>query len=94
MQTDPKSNLAEALDDEDSWREWYRMAPLERWHESMKLWQWYLQVGGTLDPEPDTQSPFDAFQPRGTPSAYGGQACVFYGATEFSRDCDVVTTHH
>lgn len=64
--------LAEARAHEDSWLEWYRLSPLERWHESMKMWQFYLQVGGTLDPEPDPQSPFDAFLPRGKASAYGG----------------------
>ena len=38
--------------------EWYRLTPQERWRESEKLWQLYLSLGGTLDPEPDTQSPF------------------------------------
>ena len=61
----------EARDDEDSWREWYCLTPLERWHESMKLWEFYLRVGGSLDPEPDHQSPFDAFLPRGSAPAYG-----------------------
>jgi hypothetical protein len=64
--------LAEAQDDEDSWKEWYRLTPLERWHESMKLWQFFLAVKGSLDPEPDPQSPFDAFLPRGQIPAYGG----------------------
>ena len=63
--------LAEAQDDPDSWLEWYRLTPLERWHESMKLWQFYLQVGGSLDPEPDPQSPFDSVLPRGKAPAYG-----------------------
>lgn len=58
-------------DDEESWREWYRLTPLQRWHESGKLWQFYLQVGGSLDPEPDPQSPFDAFLPRAKVPAYG-----------------------
>jgi hypothetical protein len=40
------------------WAEWYRLTPLERWHESMKLWEYYLSIGGSLDPEPDSQSPF------------------------------------
>ena len=39
--------------------------------ESMKLWQFYLQAGGSLDPEPDTQSPFDTVMPRSTAPAYG-----------------------
>jgi len=64
--------IREAEDDEDSWKEWYRLTPLQRWHESMKLWQFYLQVKGSLDPEPDHQSPFDAFLPRGKAPAHGG----------------------
>ena len=63
--------LGEGRDDVDSWREWYRLTPLQRWQESMKIWQFYLQVGGSLDPEPDPQSPFDAFIPRGKAPAYG-----------------------
>ena len=35
------------------------------------LSQFYLRVGGSLDPEPDPQSPFDAFIPRGKAPAYG-----------------------
>lgn len=40
------------------WADWYQLTPLERWHESGKLWAQYLAIGGSLDPEPDTQSPF------------------------------------
>ena len=40
------------------WAEWYRMTPGERWKASQQLWSSYLALGGTLDPEPDTQSPF------------------------------------
>jgi hypothetical protein len=42
----------------EEWAEWYRLTPIERWRESEKLWQTYLSLGGSLDPEPDTQSPF------------------------------------
>ena len=38
--------------------EWYRLTPVQRWLESEKLWQTYLALGGSLDPEPDTQSFF------------------------------------
>ena len=49
----------------DEWAEWYRLTPVQRWLESEKLWQVYLTLGGSLDPEPDTQSPFfDARAPR------------------------------
>ena len=42
----------------EEWAEWYRMTPAQRFVESMKLWDTYLALGGSLDPEPDTQSPF------------------------------------
>ena len=44
---------------DEEWEEWYRMTPLQRWEETQKLWAFYLHVGGSLDPEPDSQSPFD-----------------------------------
>ena len=47
------------------WAEWYRLTPVERWLESEKLWQTYLALGGSLDPEPDTQSPFFDAQKAG-----------------------------
>jgi hypothetical protein len=56
----------------EEWAEWYRLTPAQRWAESEKLWQNYLALGGSLDPEPDTQSPFfdaDAARPR---PAHGG----------------------
>lgn len=49
----------------DEWQEWFRLEPLERWRESMKLWTQYLAQGGNLDPEPDSQSPFDFPELRG-----------------------------
>ena len=42
----------------EEWAEWYRLSPAERFAESMKLWDTYLAMGGSLEPEPDTQSPF------------------------------------
>ena len=48
--------LTEAVGDE--WMEWYRMTPAERWRMSGQLWEVYVAMGGSLDPEPDTQSPF------------------------------------
>ena len=40
------------------WAEWYLMTPQERWRASEQLWATYLALGGSLDPEPDSQSPF------------------------------------
>ncbi len=50
----------------DEWLDWYSLTPAERWEESGRLWTTYLSLGGNLDPEPDTQSPFfdeDAWRP-------------------------------
>ena len=53
----------------DEWAAWYRLTPLERWQESSVLWQTYLTLGGSLDPEPDTQSPFfDGGAPSSLPT--------------------------
>lgn len=43
---------------EPEWVDWYRMTPEERWNESARLFAHYLALGGSLDPEPDPQSPF------------------------------------
>jgi hypothetical protein len=42
----------------DEWSEWGKLTPEQRFLESMKLWETYLALGGSLEPEPDTQSPF------------------------------------
>ena len=66
------------------WAEWYRLTPVQRWQESEKLWQTYLALGGSLDPEPDTQSPFfDASAARSRP-AHGRTGVRVLGAAEFS----------
>ena len=39
-------------------QEWLSLTPAQRIIESGKLWELYLSLGGSLDPEPDTQSPF------------------------------------
>ena len=43
---------------EDEQMEWLKLSPAERLLETTRLWQFYLAMGGNLDPEPDTQSPF------------------------------------
>ena len=42
----------------DEWAEWYALSPVARFMESVKLWETYLAFGGSLEPEPDSQSPF------------------------------------
>ena len=43
----------------DEQAEWAKLTPQQRYIESCKLWSTYLALGGSLDPEPDSQSPFD-----------------------------------
>jgi hypothetical protein len=57
---------------DDEWEEWYHLTPQQRWLETLKLWDFYLSVGGSLDPEPDSQSPFYADEAPGPIPAYGG----------------------
>ena len=40
------------------WLEWYRLTPQQRWIESGHLRDTFLTLGGSLEPEPDTESPF------------------------------------
>ncbi len=42
----------------EEWLDWYRLSPWERLSESQKMWPTFLALGGSLDPEPETQSPF------------------------------------
>jgi hypothetical protein len=53
--TDQNSG-AEPLSEAD---EWALLTPAQRWLEYDKLWAIYLGWGGSLDPQPDSQSPFD-----------------------------------
>jgi hypothetical protein len=51
------------------WLDWYSLTPQERWNESGRLWATFLSLGGSLEPEPDTDSPFfDAASWRPLPS--------------------------
>ncbi len=49
-------NMVELVGEE--WAEWYSLTPQQRLTETLRLWDAYLALGGTLDPEPDSQSPF------------------------------------
>ena len=56
---------------EPEWVAWFQMTPEQRWSESSKLWQFYLAAGGSLDPEPDPQSPFFFSEDLGPGAAHG-----------------------
>lgn len=53
------------------WAEWYRMTPEGRWDASAQLWHHFVAMGGSLDPEPDPQSPFYDPGTSGRPPADG-----------------------
>ena len=54
---------------EAEWLDWYHLTPQERWRETLKLWDAFLLLGGSLEPEPDSQSPFYApGERRGVPA--------------------------
>ena len=74
---------------DDEWLDWYRLTPAQRWRETGKLWSFYLAVGGSLDPEPDSESPFDTVRAQGTRPVDGRPGLRVYGASEFSRDTDL-----
>ncbi len=48
--------MAECVEDEVL--EWYRMSARQRWAESLRLWDTFYLLGGQLEPESDSQSPF------------------------------------
>ena len=43
---------------EPEWLDWYRKTPLERLRATGELWRNYLAMGGSLEPDADSQSPF------------------------------------
>jgi hypothetical protein len=49
----------------DETSDWYRLTPVERFEESQKLWEVFMLLGGNLEPEPDSQSPFNFFEIQG-----------------------------
>jgi hypothetical protein len=53
------------------WAAWYALSMEGRWREAEKLWQFYLSVGGSLAPEPDSQSPFYMDDPPDPPPIDG-----------------------
>ncbi len=57
--------------DDGEWLEWYALTPQQRIEESAKLWATYLTLGGSLDPEPDPQSPFFSAEEWRQISAHG-----------------------
>lgn len=53
-----RSAVRDIPDISAEWQHWYSLSPQERWRESGVLWATFLSLGGSLEPEPDTNSPF------------------------------------
>jgi hypothetical protein len=51
-----RATLLDTLEDEEQ-RQWYALTPAERFAESQRLWATFLLLGGSCEPEPDSQSP-------------------------------------
>lgn len=51
--------LTSLYEDNEELLDWYAMSPAERFAESQKMWSTFLLLGGSLEPEPDSQSPFN-----------------------------------
>ena len=75
------------------WGAWYRLSPQERWRETEKLWAIYLSLGGSLDPEPDTQSPFFDESAAGASLAHGRAGVRVLRRGGRSRDTDLGRVH-
>lgn len=56
MKKQKKSYPISDFTDEEA--EWLSLTPAQRFLETTKLWQFYIALGGSLDPEPNPQSPF------------------------------------
>ena len=52
--------------------EWIALTPAERAVRTGELWRIYLAYGGSLDPDPDPQSPFFDSEAPNSSVAHGG----------------------
>ena len=52
------STLMRIEDWPEEWQEWAKLTPMERFRQSEKAFAQYLAMGGSLDPDPDPESPF------------------------------------
>lgn len=50
--------LAQHIGLSAEWVDWYQLSPQDRWRESGRMWETFQALGGSFEPEPDSQSPF------------------------------------
>jgi hypothetical protein len=73
----------------DEWQEWLTLTPVERFRQSEKLFAQYLAWEAALIPTPIRQVLSTIRKHQVQALLMGGQACVFYGAAQFSKDVDL-----
>ena len=67
----------------DEWKEWLDLQPLERFARSERMLVEYIAMGTPI------RQVLSTFQKTGVRTLLmGGQACVFYGAAQVSKDID------
>jgi hypothetical protein len=74
---------------EGEWLDWYRLSPRQRWKDKnsgLFLLKWAVHL--ILNPIHKVLSVLHSCGVRFL--LMGGQACILYGAAEFSRDTDIV----
>jgi hypothetical protein len=85
-----KSARASVPPVEEGLREWYALTPVQRFRESQRLWETFLLLRGSCEPEPDSQSPFYFPASPGEGVADGRAGLHPVRGHEFTRDVDFV----
>jgi len=71
------------------WHEWVMLTLIQLFRASEEIVAQYLALGGTLDPASDPTRPLLTMQKHQVQAwLMGGQACVFYGAAQLSKEVD------
>jgi hypothetical protein len=73
---------------EAEWAEWYGLTPVQRWWKARSSGRPISRSEVHLIPNPIRKVLSSMRAQRVRALLMGGQACVFYGAAEFSRDID------
>jgi hypothetical protein len=66
-----RRRLRDTLQDDPEVLAWWALTPAQRFRESATLWSTFLALGGSLEPEPDSQSPFYFAEASGSGAAHG-----------------------
>jgi hypothetical protein len=73
----------------EEWASWYRLSPQERWHDQKSCGKFTSILAARLIRNPILKVLSSIQDPQVRALLMDGQACVFYGAAEFSRNTDL-----